>query len=52
MICQVVDIMETETHTVFLAEVKDADDYNNENPMTYTYYHEQLKGSSPTNAPP
>ena len=51
MICQVVDIMETETHTVFLAEVKNADDYNNENPMTYKYYHEQLKGSSPKNAP-
>ena len=51
MICQVVDIMETETHTVFLAEVKNADDYNNENPMTYKYYHEQLKGASPKNAP-
>ena len=43
--------METETHTVFLGEVVSADDYSDENPMTYKYYHEKLKGSSPKNAP-
>lgn len=51
MICNVIDVMETETHTVFLGEVVSADDYSDENPMTYKYYHEKLKGSSPKNAP-
>ena len=51
MVCKVIDTMETSTHTIFLGEVLEADDYSNENPMTYKYYHEQLKGSSPKNAP-
>lgn len=51
MICKVIDLMETETHTIFLGEVIEAGDYSNENPMTYKYYHEKLKGSSPKNAP-
>ena len=51
MVCKVIDTMETTTHTIFLGEVLEADDYSNENPMTYKYYHEQLKGSSPKNAP-
>ena len=40
MICKVIDVMETETHTVFLGEVTSADGYNTENPMTYKYYHD------------
>ena len=51
MIGNVIDVMETETHTIFLGEVTNADDYSDENPMTYKYYHEKLKGSSPKNAP-
>ena len=51
MVCKVIDTMETSTHTVFLGEVIEADDYSTENPMTYKYYHENLKGSSPKNAP-
>ena len=51
IICKIIDSMETETHTVFLGEVLEADDYSNEKPMTYKYYHENLKGSSPKNAP-
>ena len=51
MVCKVIDTMETSTHTIFLGEVLEADDYSNENPMTYKYYHEQLKGASPKNAP-
>ncbi len=51
MICKVIDMMETETHTVFLGEVIEADGYTNDNPMTYKYYHEKLKGTSPKNAP-
>ena len=43
--------METETHTVFLGEVLDADVLKNEEPMTYAYYHKVVKGKSPKNAP-
>ena len=51
MVCKVIETMETSTHTIFLGEVINADDYSEENAMTYKYYHENLKGSSPKNAP-
>lgn len=51
MICKVIDTMETSTHTIFLGQVIESGDYTNENAMTYKYYHEYLKGSSPKNAP-
>lgn len=51
MVCKVIDTMETETHTIFLGEVIEADDYSSENAMTYKYYHEYLKGNAPKNAP-
>lgn len=51
MLCKVVDIVETGTHTLFIAEVVDMFSYNESNPMTYKYYHEILKGKSPKNAP-
>ncbi len=51
IVCKVIDVMETDTHTVFLGEVIKADGYTNDNPMTYKYYHEKLKGTSPKNAP-
>ncbi len=48
---KVIDSMETETHTVFLGEVTDADVYSDGTPMTYAYYHNVVKGKSPKNAP-
>lgn len=51
IICKVIDQMETSTHTVFLAKITNAGGYTNDNPMTYKYYHEKLKGTSPKNAP-
>lgn len=51
MICEVVDTLETSTHTVFLAQVINMDFYNEMSPMTYRYYHQNLKGKSPKNAP-
>lgn len=51
MICRVINTMETKTHTIFLGEVINAGNYTLENPMTYKYYHEKLKGTSPKNAP-
>ena len=51
MSCSVINVIETETHTVFLASVDDAIKLNNKEVMTYEYYHEVLKGKSPKNAP-
>ncbi len=51
IVCDVVDKMETETHTVFLGKVTDADILNTDTPMTYAYYHNVIKGKSPKNAP-
>lgn len=51
LICEVIDQVETSTHTLFIGKVTDTGDYNEEIPMTYRYYHTQLKGTSPKNAP-
>lgn len=49
--CEVIDKMETDTHTVFLGKVLEADILSNDEPITYSYYHKVLKGKSPKNAP-
>lgn len=51
MICEVINTLETETHTIFLASVTNMINYQEKTPMTYKYYHEVLKGKSPKNAP-
>lgn len=49
--CKVINTMETETHTIFLGEVTDADNLSADTPMTYSYYHKVIKGTAPKNAP-
>ena len=51
LVCNVINKVETTTHTVYIAEVLDGDVLKNEIPMTYSYYHKVIKGSSPKNAP-
>lgn len=51
VVCEVIDKMETETHTVFLGKVLDSDMLKKGNAMTYAYYHGVIKGKSPKNAP-
>ncbi|ABN54314.1 MAG TPA: flavin reductase [Hungateiclostridium thermocellum] len=51
LVCEVINKMETSTHTVFLGKVLDADFISDEEPMTYSYYHKVIKGKSPKNAP-
>ena len=51
LICEVVDIVETETHSVFIAKITGGDMLQNKTPMTYAYYHAVKKGLSPKNAP-
>lgn len=51
IVCDVIDKMETDTHTVFLGKVVDADKLKEDKAMTYAYYHEVIKGKSPKAAP-
>ena len=51
IICEVVSILETETHTIFVGKVITMNKYCDKNVMTYKYYHEVLKGRSPKKAP-
>lgn len=51
IVCNVIDTMETSTHTVFLGEVIDGDILGDAPAMTYAYYHNVVKGKSPKNAP-
>ena len=49
--CEVINQMDTDTHTVFLGKVTDSDVLKGGEPMTYAYYHKVVKGKSPKNAP-
>ncbi len=51
LICEIIDSIETETHTVFIANIQKMFNYTKDIPMTYKYYQEVLKGKSPKNAP-
>lgn len=51
IVCDVINIIETSTHTLFIGEISDMGNYTEEVPMTYSYYHNKLKGSSSKNAP-
>ena len=45
------DVIETDTHSLFLARITDGDILNKKEPMTYAYYHAVKKGTSPKTAP-
>lgn len=51
LICEVIDIVDCQTHDIFVAKVLEAEHLNDLVPMTYRYYHEVRKGTSPKNAP-
>ena len=40
MICEIVDTIENDTHTIFIGKLIEADVFNEEEPMTYLYYQE------------
>lgn len=48
---EVINILEVETHTIFIGRVTNAEVLSNAEPMTYSYYHLVKKGSVPTTAP-
>lgn len=49
--CEIVDSIETDTHTLFVGKVVDGSDSWGRTPMTYDYYHKVIKGKAPKNAP-
>lgn len=51
IICELIDKMETETHTVFLGRITNGEILHEQIPMTYAYYHAVKKGKSPKSAP-
>lgn len=51
IVCEVINQMETETHTVFLGKITEGEMLHPQIPMTYAYYHAVKKGKSPKNAP-
>ncbi len=50
-LCKVTGSVETETHTVFLAQIVAGSEEYARTPMTYSYYHRVIKGQAPKNAP-
>lgn len=48
---EVVDSLDAGTHTIFIGKVVDAEIINENEPMTYAYYHEVKRGTSPSTAP-
>lgn len=51
IIAETINIIDCNTHDLILAKVLDTKKINDKSPMTYKYYHENLKGTSPKNAP-
>ena len=49
--CEVIKTLECESHTMFIGRVTEAELLNPElNPMTYDFYHKELKGKLSKNA--
>ena len=48
--CKVIDYVDNFTHTVFIAEVQEAENLYKEPPMTYAFYHSVFKGKTPPKA--
>lgn len=51
IVCELINQMETETHTIFLGKIIDGDTLKEQIPMSYAYYHKVKKGNSPKTAP-
>lgn len=49
--CELINSLDCGTHTMFVGKIDAAELLNNEQPMTYAYYHLIKKGKSPKTAP-
>lgn len=48
--CKVINFIDNFTHTIFIAEVQEAEKISDEPPMTYAYYHQVIKLKAPKTA--
>lgn len=51
LLCDVIDMVDMDTHVIIIASLKDAVRNEMLTPMTYSYYHKVIKGKAPKNAP-
>ncbi len=51
IIGEVINIIDVETHDIFLIRVNKTYNYENKIPLTYDYYKENMKGATSKNAP-
>jgi len=51
IICDLEQTVETDTHTIFLGRMKAGELINDDEPMTYSYYHKVIRGKTPKAAP-
>ena len=51
LVGEVVNIVSCDTHDIFILRVTEAEKLSEEQPMTYRYYHEVLKGKASSKAP-
>lgn len=51
IIAEIINIIDCNTHDLIVAKVVNTSIQSNSEPMTYKYYHEKLKGTSPKNSP-
>jgi len=49
--CEVLSFVDNHSHTIFIAEVQEAEILSDDPPMTYDYYHRIIKGKTPKSAP-
>jgi flavin reductase (DIM6/NTAB) family NADH-FMN oxidoreductase RutF/rubredoxin len=49
--CKVFETVDAGTHTLFMAEVEDCWEIGQDEPLTYDYYRNHKKGTTPKNAP-
>lgn len=49
--CEVIDEIDLDTHTIFIAKVIKTENLSDEEVMTYDYYHKVKKGVTPPKAP-
>lgn len=48
---KVIDTLETSTHVLFIGEMYEGEVLSDENPMSYAYYREVIKGTAGKNSP-
>lgn len=48
--CELTQTLDVGTHTIFVGEVKDAQNLSADTPMSYAFYHSTLKGKTPPKA--